>query len=884
MRKLISIIITINLVMSVLFSNISYVIANENEYNLNGHTYKFFNTKMTWKQAKETCEKMGGYLATFTTKEEWDYIHKYIRDNKEQYWLGGNDADNEGEWVWITGENWNYSDWCNNEPNNDYSGTEDYLGTYTSTYQWNDYRESEKLGFICEWDNTFIDSSDLLTIDNLNELLLPFTNFSSTDVYFDGASNQDETMIKTAFAILIKSPNLDSKIKKSKIDEISKGYFGKNISNHHSVGLFIYDDASEEYEIIPTGGFGEGEVKEIKEISKINDNTFKCIVNIDRVVGYDSDGNPPDIYNAEIIVRINPEAIYGMNLLSYKRISSNAYYKYFEEVEAKPISIILNSIELTFEQSPYIENGTTRVPMRAIFEALDAEVDYDADTKTITVRKGSTIIKLATGSSTATINGREMTLTAPVENKDGSTMVPLRFVSEALGAEVIWDGDTRTITINLAESSQTSTTSITKLNPIEESYIGEVADYESGYILAHKNFINSDEYKNIINYACAEEIGNSIKEDKSIQNGVLGNNILHLSFENYYDIALADIIIKQSIYDKYELMFKDGILKSQKTICDDLIKIINDDWGKDFSKSDESLVREIITSKSIESYKDDEIYKKVCDILDEKLTEEQIVKIFNASGKVSSAVDIFNNASNVIEAVQNTMNYSATLNAYLNTSDEFKKVLAYTGVMPALKYKNGLDYALLSDAINGYLDILDDEAVAKEVANKAVSEGISATYNIFKDKWINNVGSFIYTSVAVSGSEAAVATAVGKVAGAISIGYELGIAISDNLFHNNEKVAVLSTLEANGFIAENAKFALDSAQTTFIEAPTFENAKVFDEAFNFYKSIQIYSCDKSIEYDESIKTLGNIFKWKSIDENIQMAKDTKIEYENLTCH
>jgi hypothetical protein len=119
--------------------------------------------------------------------------------------------------------------------------------------------------------------------------------------------------------------------------------------------------------------------------------------------------------------------------------------------KGKNIEVVLNGTEISFDIAPYIENGITRVPMRAIFEALGAEVEYDAKTKNITARKGNTIIKLVAGSSTATINGKEITLTASVENKNGSTMVPLRFVSEALGAEVIWDGDNKIITINMKE-------------------------------------------------------------------------------------------------------------------------------------------------------------------------------------------------------------------------------------------------------------------------------------------------------------------------------------------------------------------------------------------------------------------------------------------------
>lgn len=581
-------------------------------------------------------------------------------------------------------------------------------------------------------------------------------------------------------------------------------------------------------------------------------------------------------------------------LVGLKNINGKKYWSVYKNSlnpfdcdDIKPITVTLNGNKLTFSENPYIENGTTMVPMRAIFEALGASVDYDTETKAITATKGSTVIKLFANSDTATVNGKEVTLTSPVANKNGTTMVPLRLVSEALGAEVSWDAESKTINISISEKNTKEETSTIKLNELDETYSGEIYDYEKNYIEAHQKFINSDDYKNITSYACAEEIGNGIKNDSKIQNAKLGNHAVHLFkdyFKNYYDIALADVLIKQSTYDKYELMFKDGILKNQKSICDDIINIVKDDWGNDFSKKDESIIRKILTTKNTEDYANDPIYTKLSSILEKHMNQEQITNIFNATGKVSNAVELFNKASNIIDAVQNTMNYSSALNAYLDTSDEFKKVLVYTDINPALKYKNGVDYALLHESINRYLEIYNEENVAKEVANKALYEGVVATYSIFKDEWINSIGNFIYTSAAISGSEAAVSAAVGKVTGAITIGYEIGTAISDVLFKNNEKVALLSTLEANGFLAENAKKALDSAESEFLKNPSYENAKIFDEAFNFYKGIQIYLCDKAIEYDKQIKGLLNIFKWKSLDENIKFAEETKKEYEDLYCH
>lgn len=673
MKKVLSILVVASLVINVFVCNTSYVIADDNEYNFNGHTYKFFDTKMTWNQAKETCEKMGGHLATFTSQEEWMYIYKYICDNEKQYWLGGNDADNEGEWVWITGENWNYSDWCNNEPNNDYGGTENYLGTYTSTYQWNDYRESEQLGFICEWDNSSINSSDLLTIQNFNKFLYPYTNFSSTDEYYEGAPNQDEIMIKTAFAILVKSPEVDWKVKKSKIDELSVGYFGREIANHQSVDLFIYDEINEEYEIIPTGGFGFGEVKEIKEISQIEDNTYKCIVNINRVVGYESDNNPLDIYDAEIIISINPSAIYGMNLLSYKRITSNSYYNYVEDVE-KEITVILNGETLYFDQAPYIEkvgtNGITMVPMRPIFEAMGADVLWNNEYKSAFVKYGNKGLIFTLDSSKAyvieenngVLNWKSIMLDVPAkyveDNINGSTFIPMRTLTESLGCKVDWDSTSMKANItydindkgdNLSDKAiedinATYYAKISGDNPFKE-YSDELINYISArneYVDAlafgwtnltygiHKLFANADGYTNDVEYgklALAKilaKIPDTPTETADTENITFSADVLSDG------VSIATKYLGAS--SKETKLIEDSIDRIGKAI----------DWGaftteqidyilKDYSKNIKYL-------EIIEKDCDDEFFNEVIDALMTEYTDKWYTTAINISEKAANGI------------------------------------------------------------------------------------------------------------------------------------------------------------------------------------------------------------------------------------------------------
>jgi len=115
------------------------------------------------------------------------------------------------------------------------------------------------------------------------------------------------------------------------------------------------------------------------------------------------------------------------------------------------IKIMLNGSPLAFNEAPYMANGTTMVPMRVIFEALKAEVNYDAATQKITANKDDTVIELVLGQKSAKKNGQAINLDVAAVTRNGNTMVPLRFVAEALNAKVDWDNSSQTVSITLAE-------------------------------------------------------------------------------------------------------------------------------------------------------------------------------------------------------------------------------------------------------------------------------------------------------------------------------------------------------------------------------------------------------------------------------------------------
>ena len=103
---------------------------------------------------------------------------------------------------------------------------------------------------------------------------------------------------------------------------------------------------------------------------------------------------------------------------------------------AQAITVTFNGETLNFDVSPISENGRVLVPLRAIFEKLDATVDWDSITNTVTAVKDTDTVKLTVGNRTAYKNNTAVELDVPSKVVNGRTLVPIRFVSEALGAVV----------------------------------------------------------------------------------------------------------------------------------------------------------------------------------------------------------------------------------------------------------------------------------------------------------------------------------------------------------------------------------------------------------------------------------------------------------------
>jgi len=171
----------------------------------------------------------------------------------------------------------------------------------------------------------------------------------------------------------------------------------------------------------------------------VNSKTFAFTTNLTlkegentiKVVPVDEAGNEGEAKEIKVTYKAQPDIMGTLD----KRPSTQ-------------IAVMINGKYVDFKDTPpSIINSRTMVPMRAIFEIFGCEIEWNDATKTVTATKDGKTIKLTINSPTAYIDGKSYTLDAPATIVNSRTLVPLRFISEALNATVTWDDATKTAII-----------------------------------------------------------------------------------------------------------------------------------------------------------------------------------------------------------------------------------------------------------------------------------------------------------------------------------------------------------------------------------------------------------------------------------------------------
>jgi len=140
--------------------------------------------------------------------------------------------------------------------------------------------------------------------------------------------------------------------------------------------------------------------------------------------------------------------------------------------QAQPITVKINDMTLASDSAPLVINGRLLLPMRSIFEAIGATIDYFPDTRIIEASKGATFIKLSVDSKIVTVNGEIIVLDVAPFIHQARVYIPARFASETLGATVGFDQGKRIVNISTCSIGRDSINKVDQVARIKSNDFG----------------------------------------------------------------------------------------------------------------------------------------------------------------------------------------------------------------------------------------------------------------------------------------------------------------------------------------------------------------------------------------------------------------------------
>lgn len=125
---------------------------------------------------------------------------------------------------------------------------------------------------------------------------------------------------------------------------------------------------------------------------------------------------------------------------------------------ASQTSIVLDGKTLSLPKDVEVQNikGNIMIPIRVVVEELGFDVNWDKNTRTVTIKEDGTTLKLVIGNKTAQVNGKNVALPLAPFLSSNTTLVPLRFVSEQMGIDIKWDNNTKTVHLTSPKTDNTN--------------------------------------------------------------------------------------------------------------------------------------------------------------------------------------------------------------------------------------------------------------------------------------------------------------------------------------------------------------------------------------------------------------------------------------------
>lgn len=158
---------------------------------------------------------------------------------------------------------------------------------------------------------------------------------------------------------------------------------------------------------------------------------------------------------------------------------SNSVFEDIDYVKAPEIRVILDGEKLVFDVDPTIIESRTLVPMRDMFEAFGLKVEWDNANRIAMGTSSETAISFTIGSKNVMFNGEEKTIDVPARIINERTMIPLRFLSENMGYNVVWVGTSNLILLSKDDIVEWRYDGYETTEPYKE--------YESKFINGEKN-------------------------------------------------------------------------------------------------------------------------------------------------------------------------------------------------------------------------------------------------------------------------------------------------------------------------------------------------------------------------------------------------------------
>ena len=411
--------------------------------------------------------------------------------------------------------------------------------------------------------------------------------------------------------------------------------------------------------------------------------------------------------------------------------------------------------------------------------------------------------------------------------------------------------------------------------PVSDSYTNE-----------HLNFINNvNDYKAVIK---SSNFAHSMTDLKSSAE-YKWDKLISLNYGNYYDVVLSDLILKQTSKEKINDLAIEYTGKEYVDVTNKIYKYIKTLVGEYDNKHEFSgkiKDNEITKFVSGKVTKDSESYKTLIKFFEKyPKAQNKLCSFLTGLDKAKQLKGFIGTGMDVVNNVFQAANYVAAINSYLECDQYFKKMFEDVAKeIPADKYGK------MKSTLNKYIDSSKSElGYEKEVYKICSKAGATIVYDVFKAIYQKEMVSklaLVCSGVKIGGVSIATrlttkaGETVSQIVGGVSTGITLGVGISQLLTGASGLSEQMSMVVAVGELSPYVHQIMTRYESTLKSKKTQTYAFLFDAAFNFYKDIQLYSFDHTLEAlnkkdDSFLESIANFF-------NKKRGEDTKVLIQDIT--